>query len=80
MTRFFKELEHLEIIDSEQIPETGMSQAISQATLYKVEERLKQNLPGLHRMYQLPCRLHLCLDLQKIVSQDYLQMSIFSLL
>lgn len=78
MTRFFKELEHLEIIDSEQIPETGMSQAINQATLYKVEERLKQNLPGLHRMYQLPCRLHLCLDLQKIVSRLLANERLFS--
>lgn len=71
MTRFFKELEHSEIIDGEQIPETGMSQVTNQATLYKVEERLKPELAGATQNVPTPMQTsHLCLDLQKILSQD----------
>lgn len=72
MTRFFKELEHSEIIDGEQIPETGMSQVMNQATFYKVEERLKPELARATQNVPTPMQTsHICLDLQKILSQDY---------
>lgn len=46
MTRFFKELGRLEVtMDSEQVPEIGMSEALNQAmTFYKLGGRLKQGL------------------------------------
>lgn len=46
MTKFFKELGHLEVImDSKQVPGIGMSQAMNQAmTIDKVGGRLKPEL------------------------------------
>lgn len=43
---FFKELGRLEVtMDSEQVPEIGMSEALNQAmTFYKLGGRLKQGL------------------------------------